>query len=187
MDRKKIELQVYSLSASHEQNGAYNLLFTEVGGRRQLPVIIGASEAQAIALELRGIHPSRPLTHALFASVLDALGVRLLRVLIYKAEKGIFYTYIYLRSGEILLRIDSRTSDAVALALHMGAPVLIYDDLLQRECIPPMDEEPEELSEEELLKQNEEALKAALQKAIDEENYEQAAVLRDRLRQLHIP
>ena len=187
MDRKKIELQVYSLSASHEQNGAYNLLFTEVGGRRQLPVIIGASEAQAIALELRGIHPSRPLTHALFASVLDALGTRLLRVLIYKAEKGIFYTYIYLRSDEIILRIDSRTSDAVALALYMGAPILIYDDLLQRECIPAPEQTPTELSEEEKREQDEKSLKAALQQAIDEEDYEQAAVLRDRLKQLHIP
>lgn len=185
MERKKVKLQVTSLSPCQEQPGAYTLLLSETEGERQLPVIIAASEAQAITLELRGIHPPRPLTHTLFASVLEAVGINLLRVLIYRIEKGIFYTYIYLRSNDVILRVDSRTSDAVILAMHMGAPILVYDDLLQNKCNTLQDDEPDELTEEEVQKMVEESLKSALQKAIDEENYERAAVLRDRLKHLH--
>ncbi len=187
MERKKTELHVSSLSNNYAQPGTYTLLLTETGGKRRLPVVIGVSEAQTIALEIRGIQPPRPLTHMLFASVLDALGIRLLRALIYKADRGVFYSYIYLRSNEVILRVDSRTSDAVALCMRMGAPILIYDELLQQECVPPLNDEPVEITEEERRKQNEASLKAALQKAIDEEDYEQAALLRDRLKQLHTP
>lgn len=187
-NRKKVELQVASLSSSQSQAGAYILLLTEIDTQRNLPIVIGASEAQAIVLELRGINPPRPLTHVLFASVLEALGVQLLRVVIYRAEKGIFYTYLYLRSGEMILRVDSRTSDAVALALRMKAPILIYEDILNTESITQndtnsiQDERPQEGRID-----NIHLLKEALQKAIDKEDYEQAAVLRDQLNQLTEP
>lgn len=185
MTRKKVELQVASLSSSQSQAGAYILLLTDIDTQRNLPIVIGASEAQAIVFELRGINPPRPLTHILFASVLEALGVQLLRALIYKAEKGIFYTYLYMRSGEMILRVDSRTSDAVALALHMKAPILIYEDILDRESLTQeggtdMEETP--LPENRV--DNIHVLKEALQKAIDKEDYEQAAVLRDQLNHL---
>lgn len=198
-NREKVELQVASLSSSQSQAGAYVLLLTEMDTQRNLPIIIGESEAQAIAMELRGIHPPRPLTHTLFASVLEALSVRLLRIVIYKAEKGIFYTYLYLRSGEMILRVDSRTSDAVALALHMKAPILIYEDILNEESIPQNGDMDKDYShdataqnlQDNLLKKkrinNVHLLKEALQKAIDKEDYEQAAVLRDQLNQMTEP
>ena len=94
MNKKKVELQVLNISNSQAQVGAYALVLGEVNGKRQLPVIIGASEAQAMVIELKGIVPPRPLTHNLFASVLEVLGVQLMRVLIYKVDNGVFYKAI---------------------------------------------------------------------------------------------
>ena len=185
MNRKKIELQVSSLVSSRAQAGAYALILNETDGERTLPIIIGNSEAQAIALELKGMTPPRPRTHELFASVLEALGVKLLRVLIYKVEEGVFYAYLYLRSGEMILRIDSRTSDAIALALRMGVSIFIYEDVLDAACIQPnFDELPQEKIEENAKKKSLHSLKEALQKAIETEDYEQAAHLRDQINQL---
>ena len=133
MSRPKIELQVVTISASQVQAGAYAMLLAEKGGNRQLPIIIGASEAQAIIMEMRGITPPRPLTHELFASVIEVLGAKILRVLIYRAENGIFYSYIFMGAGDKLLRVDSRTSDAIALALHTHAPIYIYEEILESE------------------------------------------------------
>ncbi len=123
MNKKKIELQVLNISNSQAQAGAYAMVLGEINGMRQLPVIIGASaEAQSMMIEMRGIVPPRPLTHTLFASVLKVLGATLLRVLIYKVDNGVFYSYLYMKTEETILRIDARTSDAVALALRMDAP-----------------------------------------------------------------
>lgn len=189
MNRKKIELQVISISSSHAEAGAYALLLEEKEGKRQLPVIIGTAEAQAIMLELKGIAPPRPLTHSLFTSVLEALGVRLLRVLIYKADNGVFYSYIYLRSEDTIYRIDARTSDAVILALRMNAPLMIYEDILQAEGLKtPLGEREEDTphsddDDKHHKKEQLEALQKALQKAIAEEDYEQAAKLRDQIKQ----
>lgn len=190
MDKKKIELQVLNLSDSQEEAGAYALVLDEKGGKRQLPIIIGAAEAQALLIELRGIVPPRPLTHNLFASVLEILWVKLMRVLIYRVENGVFYSYLYLKADEAIVRIDARTSDAIILALRMKAPILIYEEILDAECLKldegstdPMDglapEQDEFLQEEKL-----EMLKKALQDAIQEENYEAAAKLRDQINQI---
>ena len=188
MNRKKIELQVSSLVSSRAQAGAYALILNETDGERTLPIIIGTAEAQAIMLELRGIMPPRPLTHVLFASVLEALGVRLLRAIIYKAEKGIFYTYLYLRSGEMILRVDSRTSDAVALALHMKAPILTYEDILDKgNSAENIHDDRQATGTENDRIINIDWLKEALQKAIDQEDYEQAAILRDQINHLKEP
>lgn len=188
-NRKKVELRISSLSNSQTQAGVYVLQLSEVGTRHNLTVAIGTSEAQAIMLELRGIMPPRPLTHILFASVLEALGVRLLRVIIYRAEKGIFYSYLYLRSGEMILRVDSRTSDAVALALHMKAPILTYEDLLGTESMTGDNAEnlPGDFPPGNERFVNPDTLKEALQKAIDQEDYEQAAILRDQINHLKEP
>ena len=175
-ERKKVELQVSKLSSSQTQAGAYILVLSEVGTRRD------------IMLELRGIMPPRPLTHVLFASVLEALGVRLLRAIIYKAEKGIFYTYLYLRSGEMILRVDSRTSDAVALALHMKAPILTYEDILDKgNSAENIHDDRQATGTENDRIINIDWLKEALQKAIDQEDYEQAAILRDQINHLKEP
>nr|WP_302831936.1 bifunctional nuclease domain-containing protein [uncultured Bacteroides sp.] len=187
MNKKKIELQVLNISNSQAQAGAYAMVLGEVDGSRKLPVIIGASEAQAMIIEMKGIVPPRPLTHNLFASVLEVLGVKLMRILIYKVDNGVFYSYLYLKAEETILRVDARTSDAVALALRMDAPILIYEDILESErvkteenAVPDgQDADTDESSQEDRL----EKLKAALQKAINEEDYERAAQLRDLINQ----
>lgn len=188
MNKKKVELQVLNISNSQAQAGAYALVLGEMDGKRQLPVIIGASEAQAMVIEMKGIAPPRPLTHNLFASVLEVLGVHLMRVLIYKVDNGVFYSYLYLKvkEGETILRVDSRTSDAVALALRMNAPIFIYEEILEAERLKTgentdndKESDHEELSREDAL----EILKAALQKAVEEEDYEHAALLRDQINQ----
>ncbi len=186
MNKKKVELQVLNISNSQAQVGAYALVLGEVGGERQLPVIIGASEAQAMVIELKGIVPPRPLTHNLFASVLEILGVQLMRVLIYRVDNGVFYSYLYLKEDETILRVDARTSDAVAMALRMNAPILIYEEILEAERLKTDEStgNDPETNQEELPKEDAlEILKAALQKAVEEEDYERAALLRDQINQ----
>lgn len=187
MNKKKIELQVLNITSSQEQAGAFAMVMGEVNGPRKLPVIIGAAEAQAIIIEMKGIIPPRPLTHNLFASVLEVLGVVLMRVLIYRAENGVFYTYLYMKADETVLRIDSRTSDAVALAIRMNAPIYIYEEILEAERMKTEDgitfedsTYPAGNSDKEEVLEN---LRAELRKAIEEENYERAAQLRDIINQ----
>lgn len=183
MDRK-IELQVLNISNSQAQVGAYALLLGEVNGERQLPVIIGPAEAQATALCLKGIRARRPLTHDLFYSCLNVLGATLLRVLIHKANEGVFYSYIYLKRDQEIIRLDARTSDAVALAVRAECPIFIYESLLDRECIRMTDtakKNPGESSNATGIPTDITILKEALQKAIEEENYELAARLRDEI------
>ena len=184
MNKKKIELQVLNISNSQAQAGAYALVLGEVGGKRQLPIIIGATEAQAMVIEMKGIVPPRPLTHNLFASVLEVLGVKLMRVLIYKVDNGVFYSYLYMKAEETILRIDARTSDAVALALRMNAPIFVYEEILETECLKTgestTDPDKDELLQEDTIG----ILKTALQKAIEEEDYERAAQIRDQINQL---
>ena len=190
MKKKKIELQVLNISNSQAQAGAYALVLGEVDGKRQLPIIIGATEAQAMIIEMKGIVPPRPLTHNLFASVLEVLGVKLMRILIYKVDNGIFYSYLYMKTEETILRSDARTSDAVALALRMNAPIFIYEDILEAECLKIVEGSTDatkdsEQDKDELLQEDSiDILKTALQKAVDEEDYERAARLRDQINQL---
>lgn len=188
MNKKKIELQVLNISNSQAQAGAYAMVLGEINGPRQLPVIIGSAEAQSMMIEMKGIVPPRPLTHTLFASVLKVLGAELLRVLIYKVDNGVFYSYLYMKAEETILRIDARTSDAVALALRMNAPIFIYDDILEAECLKaehgtPTSENRDAGKDAVAQKETLEQLKAALQDAIDKEDYERAAQLRDIINQ----
>ena len=123
-----VKLSIKGISYSQTQNGAYALILNEVDGERKLPIVIGAFEAQSIAIALeKEIKPPRPLTHDLFITSLTILGASLIRVLIYKAKDGIFYSYIYLKKDEEIIRIDARTSDAVALAVRADCPILIYE------------------------------------------------------------
>lgn len=181
---KKIELQVLNISNSQAQVGAYALVLGEVDGERQLPIIIGPAEAQATAICLKGVKAPRPLTHDLFYSCLNVLEVKMLRVLIYKAKEGVFYSYIYLQKDEEILRIDSRTSDAIALAVRSDCPIFIYESILETEYIrlddsDQPDTEPQE--EETNDAGNVNSLEQALKQAIKEENYELAARLRDEI------
>lgn len=193
MNRKKVELYIQNISSSQTQAGAYALVLGEKMGKRSIPIIVGASEAQAVILELKGFMPPRPLTHQLFANVLRMLNVKLLRMLIYKVENGVYFSYLYLKSENTIYRIDARTSDAITLALHLNAPILAYDDILNNECVKTKAKEVYGYyqskshntnvppSQEEKL----DTLESAMKKAIAEENYEQAAVLRDQINQLH--
>lgn len=179
MSRNKTELRVLSLSFSQEESGAYALLLGEMDGERQLAVIIGASEAQAILLEMRGLKSPRPLSHQLFASVIEALNVRLLRVLIYKVEKGLFYSYLFLQTENSILRVDARTSDAIAIAMCLQSPIFIYEDLLEREKLNLENKKMQ--SDDTLAKEQPpiESIKRALEEAVEAEEYEKAALLRD--------
>ena len=183
----KIELQVLNITNSQAQVGAYAMLLGEVGGERQLPIIIGPAEAQSTALCLKGVKTPRPLTHELFTTCLNALGSAVLRALIYKAKEGIFYSYIYLRKEEEIVRIDARTSDAVALAVRADAPIYIYESILDRECLRINPGEISDTDEDDdgpvIESVTGMSLKDALQEAIDKEDYEQAAWIRDQIRQ----
>ena len=175
---KKVELQVINITNSQAQIGAFAMLLGEVDGERQLPIIIGPAEAQATALYLKGVKTPRPLTHDLFITSLTILGASLIRVLIYKAKDGIFYSYIYLKKDNEIIRIDARTSDAIALAVRADCPILIYESILEQERL--------HLSGEERTRSgqiNDEgiSLEEALQQAIKEENYELAARIRDQI------
>lgn len=195
---KKVELEVLNITNSQAQAGAFAMLLGEVDGERQLPIIIGPAEAQSIALTLKGVQTPRPLTHDLFITSLVALGATLLRILIYKAQEGIFYSSIFLKKDEEIIRIDSRTSDAVALAVRADCPILIYDSILERECLrfseneAKISKEEEEEEEEEREEKKEErepprnaasmSLEEKLEQAIKNEDYERAAQIRDRIK-----
>lgn len=181
---KKVELQVLNITNSQAQVGAYAMLLGEVDGERQLPIIIGPAEAQSTALCLKGVKTPRPLTHELFTTCLNVLGSALLRVLIYKAKEGVFYSYIYLRKEEEIMRIDARTSDAIALAVRSDAPIYIYESILDQECLrmdPGEVRDADDESDEKVESVSLSTLEEELDKAIKEENYELAARLRDEI------
>jgi bifunctional DNase/RNase len=189
---KTVELQVLNITNSQAQAGAFAMLLGEVDGERQLPIIIGPAEAQATALQLKGIQTPRPLTHDLFVTTLGVLNASLIRVLIYRAKDGVFFSYIYLKKENEIIRIDSRTSDAVALAVRANCPILIYESLLEQECLHFSEEEEAHLSAEDeqqsvaetmdlLQEEFSSSLEELLQKAIKDENYELAAKLRDEI------
>lgn len=188
---KKIELQIVSISNSQAQIGAFALVLGEVEGERQLPIIIGPTEAQATSLYLKGVKTPRPLTHDLFYTCINALGATLLRVLIYKAVDGVFYSYIYLKKDSEITRIDARTSDAIALAVRADCTIFIYESILESECIRITDTESDEAAEKDEEEKRDHpqpvklaTLEEALSKAIKEEKYELAARLRDEIKQL---
>ena len=174
---KKVELQVLNITNSQAQVGAFALLL---------------GEAQATALYMKGVKTPRPLTHDLFMTIIGVLGASLLRVLIYKAKDGIFYSYIYLKKDEEIIRIDTRTSDAVGMAIRAECPILIYESILEQECLRISNEErrhPEESDEEAEDEKKRDlprnvtsmSLEEALEQAIKDENYELAAKIRDRI------
>ena len=123
MDTDRIALKVLGISYSHTQSGAYALVLAQVGGPIRIPVVIGASEAQSIAMKIEGITPPRPMTHDLMANFCRAFGMGLKEVFIYKFEDGIFYSEMTFSDSEREVSLDARTSDAIELAMRMGAPI----------------------------------------------------------------
>ncbi|HTN18877.1 MAG TPA: bifunctional nuclease family protein [Pelobium sp.] len=191
---KKLKLDIIGLSYSQTQSGAYALVLGEVNGRRRLPIIIGGFEAQAIAIEIEKMTPSRPLTHDLFKSFADAYHINVQEVIIYNLVEGVFFSKLICNDGKKNIEIDARSSDAIALAVRFGCPIYTYEFILASAGIviegtdfvfldniePTQTENPvaqgktfSTYSDEELHKQ--------LKDALAEEAYEKAAKIRDEI------
>ena len=127
---KKIKLDIVGLSYSQTQSGAYALVLGEIGGNRRLPVIIGAFEAQSIAVEIEKMTPSRPLTHDLFKSFANAFQIKVEEILIYNLVDGVFFAKLICSDGTKKSEIDARTSDAVSLAIRFECPIFTYDFIM---------------------------------------------------------
>lgn len=202
---KKVRLEIVGLSYSQTQNGAYALVLGESSGTRRLPIIIGGFEAQAIAIELEKMSPSRPLTHDLFKSFAQTFNITVNEVLIYNLVEGIFYAKLLCTDGTREVEIDARTSDAIALAVRFNCPIYTYEFILKNAGIVLDDdsettplaetggepapkakarEESSTTSESDEYKgKSSEELKNMLQIALDEEKYEMASKIRDELNQ----
>jgi len=182
---EKIQVDILGLSTSPSSGGAYALILKEVNGNRRLPIIIGAFEAQSIALEMEGIKPPRPLTHDLMKNIIDTLGISVHEIMINDLKDGTFYAKISLDSQEI----DSRPSDAIALAVRYQVPIFVADKVMQEAAFFPEQEEQESADPDAPPKPKEvksltklESLRAQLQESIEREDYEKAAQLRDEIR-----
>ncbi|MET3606691.1 MULTISPECIES: bifunctional nuclease family protein [Mucilaginibacter] len=192
---KKIKLDIVGLSYSQTQSGAYALVLGEVSGRRRLPIIIGSFEAQAIAIEIEKMTPSRPLTHDLFKSFAQAYQIEVQEVIIYNLVDGIFYAKLVCSDGKRSVEIDARTSDAIAVAVRFDCPIFTYEFILSTAGIviegndfvylENINETPEEKSVSASVSGyasiSTEELKTKLQEALAEESYEKAAKIRDEL------
>src|SRR5580700_3484816 len=128
---KKIELEIIALSHSITQTHSYAVVLGEVDGLRRLPIVIGGFEAQAIAVALERMQPSRPLTHDLFANFMTTFGIELIEVIIYKLEEGIFFSKLVCHHDHENIEIDSRTSDALAMAVRANCKIYTYENILE--------------------------------------------------------
>jgi hypothetical protein len=191
---EKVQVDILGLSTSPSSAGAYALILKESNGKRKLPIIIGAFEAQSIALELEGMRPPRPLTHDLLKNIIDTFAVSLNEVCISELRDGTFYAKLSVEGVSETQEIDSRPSDAIALAVRFGAPIYVEEQVLQEAGIVSEDEEEEtedsaKKPEDPPVKQfttKLEQLQSALKDAIEKEDYEKAAKLRDDIRKMGI-
>ena len=174
-----VELKIHDMSTTLYPADAYALVLEEVDGGRKLPIIIGHLEAQAIKVMMVKYHPPRPLTHDLFPKITSQLGVILTRVLIYKAKDGVFYSYLCFEKDGEEFKIDSRTSDAVALALRYQCPIFTTEEIMESEHLHDLGEGKFSVP---ITSVSLQMLEEALQSAIEKEEYEQASQLRDEIR-----
>ena len=130
---KRVKLKVMGISYSQTQSGAYALILIEDNGERRIPIIIGGFEAQAIVIKLENLDPPRPLTHDLFKKFADEFNISVVEVVVYKLEEGVFFSKLVCNNGEKEFSIDSRTSDAVAIALRFECPIFILEEILEIE------------------------------------------------------
>jgi bifunctional DNase/RNase len=193
---KRVKLKVLGISYSQTQSGAYALILVEDKGERRVPIIIGGFEAQAIVIKLENLEPPRPLTHDLFKSFASEFNISIIEVMIYKLEEGVFYSRLLCSNGEKEISIDSRTSDAVALALRFGCPVYITEEILDKAgiTITPTESEPsadtDSDSDSDSLFEtggskydtySDEELYKMIDEAVSTEDYERAAAIRDEI------
>lgn len=190
---QKVQCEILGLSSSPSTGGAYAILLREVGANRRLPIIIGAFEAQAIALEIEGIKPPRPLTHDLLKHMIDNLGASIIEIIIDELRENTFYAKIVLEVSGLTNEIDARPSDAIALAVRARSPIYVAELVMEAAAFIPSEETEGEENKSEPLEQEEvpktkEAQLAALQdklrKAIETEEYERAAKIRDDIQKL---
>ena len=195
---KTVQLNILGLTYSQSQSNAYALLLGEKNGPRRLPIVIGAFEAQSIAIALeKDNRPKRPLTHDLFTSLSLSFNIYLKEVVIHKLKEGIFYSYLVFELDGEINQLDSRTSDAVALALRFNCPIYTYESILEQAGIilddektvqtPLLETELKEKSNIQkkkntnLSRLSEIALNKRLSQALEKEDYELAAIIRDEL------
>jgi hypothetical protein len=190
---RKIELDIVALSHSVTQSQNYAVVLGEVGGNRRLPIVIGSFEAQAIAVATEQMTPNRPLTHDLFKNTLETFNIDLKEVIINNLLDGIFYArLVCVHNGEVI-EVDSRTSDALALAVRFDCPIYTYEFILDAAGVTLEDEE-EDYSEMEpapasrgrrrkhsLTELSDDELNKLLEEVLEKENYEKAAQIRDEL------
>ena len=202
---EKIKLNVLGISYSQTQSGAYALVLSEEEGNRRIPIIVGGFEAQAIAIELEGLTPPRPLTHDLFKKFSDSYGIHLLEVNIHKLDEGVFFANILCDNGDRKITLDARTSDAIALALRFHCPIYTTEEIVDKAGIvldfekgtglePSLETEiPEEVVDkpEKIVKRtiysglsenSMEELNALLAEAVANEDYEKASEVRDEIK-----
>lgn len=189
---EKIRLDIIGMSYSQSQSGAYALILGERNGKRRLPIIIGGFEAQAIAIELEKIKTPRPLTHDLFKIFAEAFGIEITEVVICKFSEGVFHAKLVCSNGKSEREVDSRTSDAIALALRFNCPVFTYEHIIatagilmddDTELRKP-DEEPDTTDPELdfIMHASDSELQDLLKTAIENEEYEKASKIRDELK-----
>lgn len=197
----KIKLNVLGISYSQTQTGAYALVLTEEHGERRIPIIIGGFEAQAIAIQLEGLKPPRPLTHDLFLNFAISFGINLIEVNIYRLEEGVFYSKLICNNGGKDIMIDARTSDAIALALRFKCPIYTTEEIMQKSGIvidieesgktkPSVSKEPTIENQDKIKKEADrslykdldvDALEKLLDEAVRNEEYEKASIIRDEI------
>jgi bifunctional DNase/RNase len=191
----RIKLNVLGISYSQTQTGAYALVLSEEEGERRIPIIIGGFEAQAIAIQLEGLKPPRPLTHDLFLNFSISFGIKLKEVMIYKLEEGVFYAQLVCNNGGKDITIDARTSDAIALALRFKCPIYTSEEIIQKSGIViDIENEPGEAESQTPTTTAEssqekssytdyslEELEEMLDEAVNKEAYEKASLIRDEI------
>jgi len=189
---KKVELEIVALSHSLAQSQNYAVVLGEMEGSRRLPIVIGGFEAQAIAVAMEGMQASRPMTHDLFRNTIDTLNVELQEVIISNLVDGIFYAnLVFIQNGKTI-EIDSRSSDALALAVRFDCPVYTYEFILEQAGIVLEEETEREMEEAKNRRQEQqksrlledlslEELERKLDEVLQAENYEQAAKIRDEM------
>ncbi|MBI1267082.1 MAG: hypothetical protein GC193_06580 [Cryomorphaceae bacterium] len=191
---EKIELEISDIAPSGSTSGAYALVLSEVNGKRKLPIVIGGHEAQAIAIELEKMTPSRPLTHDLFKTFAHSYGIKVDEIIIYNLLEGIFFARIITNLDGKKAEIDSRTSDAVAIAVRFNCPIYCYDFILDAAGVNAEDVEVEKATEEYFDSEESDSqsptdasvmsvdeLENELNIAIEREDYERASMLRDEI------
>jgi bifunctional DNase/RNase len=192
---KLIELEILGLSSNHSQSGSFTLILGEVNGSRRLPIVIGMFEAQAIALEIEKIIPNRPMTHDLFKSFANGFNYEIDRIIITDMKEGVYYAKIKCKSDLIEAEIDSRPSDAIAIAIRFGAPVYCTEKAMSEGEVDNFEfDSKEEKSSakkptQKFVTKKEPSLKdfsldklnQMLEKAINNEDYERAARIRDEI------